>query len=130
MVMIESANDAPPRYTRSAMPRVTETRNPVDWIPHGVPWSSYANVPLDASTLRTVVVNRFGPLDFESRVNFGKLWRPRGNAGLDGQVSTTMSQSVISTDSTIKSRRNMVHHGTTTSIFFAFRNGRSAGCSP
>jgi hypothetical protein len=87
-------------------------------------------VPLDASTLGIVVVNRFGPLDFDSRVNFGKLWRPFGKAGLEGQVSTTMSQSVISTDSTISLRLKIVHHGTTSSIFFAVRNGRSVGASP
>ncbi len=80
--------------------------------------------------LLSVVVNRFGPLDLESRVNFGKLCRPRGNAGLDGQVSTTMFQSVISIDSMMSLRLRMVHHGTTTSIFFAVMNGRSAGLRP
>src|SRR5689334_22866161 len=109
------------------IPRVTETRRPLAAIPHGVPWSSKVNVPREASTLGTVVVNRFGPFDFDSRVNFGKLCRPFGYVGLEGQVSMTISQSVISTDSTISRRLKIVHHGSTTSIFFAFRNGRSVG---
>ncbi len=80
--------------------------------------------------LRSVVVKRFGPVDFESLVNFGKLWRPLGKAGLDGHVSMSMSQSVISTDAMISFRVKMDHHGSTISIFLALRNGRWPGSSP
>ena len=80
--------------------------------------------------LRSVVVNRFGPVDVDSLVNFGKLWRPLGKPGLDGHDSTTMSQSVISTDSMISFRLKIDHHGRTTSIFRALRNGRWPGSSP
>ena len=50
--------------------------------------------------------------------------------GVPGQLSTSISQPVISTESMISCRLNTVHQGTTTSIFFAFRKGRSPGSSP
>ena len=44
--------------------------------------------------------------------------------------STTMSQSLISTDSILSLRVKIVHQGTTTSIRLALRNGRSVGARP
>ena len=41
-----------------------------------------------------------------------------------------MSQSVMSTDSTISLRVTMVHHGSLTVIRFAVRKGRSLGRQP
>jgi hypothetical protein len=83
------------------------------------------NWPREAFTARTVVVNRLGPAGvFRSGVTFGKLWR------LFGNVSTTMCQSVMSTDSTISLRVAIVHHGRRTVTRLAIRKGRSVGVRP
>ena len=67
-----------------------------------------------AVTRRSVVVNRAWAAVLSARgVSFGKLCR------LSGNVSTTISQSVMSTDSTISLRVNAVHHGSATVILFA-----------
>ncbi len=40
MVIVESLNDARPRYAVSATPRASEMRRSRAATPHGVPWSS------------------------------------------------------------------------------------------
>ena len=72
-----------------------------------------------ADELLLLAPQREAPVGFESRVNLGKLWRPLGN------VSITMFQSVMATDSMMSFRLKTVHHGTSTVIFFAVRKGRS-----
>ena len=113
-------NTAVPRYSGvwlMLMSRLGAT------ILHGVSWSSKANCPRHALKYRSVVVKRWGPFGSSSLVNLGTLCR-------SSHFSTSICQSVISTDEMVISFEKTVDQSSETDRRLAVKNGRSVGFNP